>query len=104
MRDIVITAEILNTPEAGLSLAELVAQALGSGEAVRVDFARFDRATPSFANAFMMTLLHQFERDVLRSNVHIDNACPAIIDSLNTSISRYDRGIRLSSQRTPAAG
>ncbi len=104
MRDIVIKAEILNAPSAGLELAAAVSQSISRGDPVRLDFARYDRATPSFANAFMMTLLHQFDRELLRSNVRIDNACPAIVEALNASISRYDRGIRLSIQRTPAAG
>lgn len=103
VRPIHIQAAVLNTAESGLELAERVAQSLSRGESVRLDFKDFDRATPSFSNAFMMTLLHQFDRDLLRSNIQFENACPAIIASLDASIRRYDAGIRLSSQRTSAA-
>lgn len=95
---------VLNTAPSGLDLAAEVASLLSQAESVRVDFSLVERATPSFANAFMMTLLHQFDRDVIRRNVHIENARSCVISALNTSIKRYDAGIRLSSQRRSIAG
>lgn len=97
------TPMVLNTAPSGLNLAAEVASLLSRAESVSVDFSLVERATPSFANAFMMTLLHQFDREVLRSNVHIENARPCVMAALNTSIRRYDSGILLSSQRPSIA-
>lgn len=103
MQTIHATPMVLNAAPYGLELARSVSILLSRGESVRVDFSLVERATPSFANAFMMTLLHQFERDILRSNIHFTHARPTVIEALNASIRRYDSGIRLSSQRTSQA-
>jgi len=97
------TPMVLNTAPSGLNLAAEVASLLSQTESVRVDFSLVERATPSFANAFMMTLLHQFNRDFLRNNIEFSNTRPAVAAAINASIRRYESGVRLSSQRTAIA-
>ena len=94
----------LNSATDGLKYAEdVVAQLRISDEPIHVSFADIDRVTPSFANAFVMTLMEQLGLDRMKTHVRVVDAAPHIVATLAKSVQRYQSGIRLSTQRLPAA-
>lgn len=89
---------VLNSAQEGLRLAETVAVQLRDRRTVALDFASVDRATPSFANAFVMTLLGEFTPDYLRERCLMLNCAPHVGAQFAKSVQRYRDGIRLSNQ------
>ena len=83
----------------GLQLAEDVLRALREVETISIDFADVHRMTPSFANAFIMTLLEQLSIDEAKRRVSFLDLHENVAASINQSIHRYRKGIRLSTQR-----
>lgn len=89
---------VLNNALEGSKLAEQIAVYLRNRETVNIDLLHARRMTPSFANAMMMTLMDEFDIDMLKAHLDIQAANPQVIDAINTSIARFKSGIRLSSQ------
>ena len=95
---------LLHSAEAGCRLADdLVSMLNSSSDTLEIDLSRVDRMTPSFANALVMTLLHAVSREIIRERVRFVNAQPIVIAAINSSIRRFDSGIRLSTQLTGVA-
>lgn len=94
---------VLNSSTEGIRLAECILNALNSANSVEVSFAAVERATPSFSNAFVMTLLESIGIERMRSSVRVTHAAPHINSALARSVRRYQDGIRLSTQRLPLA-
>lgn len=90
----------LNSAGAGADLARAV---LSCADPVLVlDFSDVQVITPSFANAFIMTLLAECSVEELRARLSMTNRSNSVIEALNTAVVRYQRGIRLSGQRAVA--
>lgn len=83
----------------GLELAEDVLRFLREAETISIDFAEVHRMTPSFANAFIMTLLDQLPIEEAERRVRMLDLHENVAASINQSIHRYRQGIRLSTQR-----
>ncbi len=88
---------ILNRASAGLALAHQVLDALAFGEVVTLDFSAVDRMTPSFANAFMMTIKEAPEN--LSQRIIMLHRNEQVIHALEESSRRFDQGLRLSIQQ-----
>ena len=83
----------------GEALARNAISACQSSEEVRVDFEGVRYMTPSFANGFVMTILHEMGEWWIRFRVV--NRNESVSDALDRATDRYKKGIRLSTQRTP---
>lgn len=90
--------KILNSAREGLELAQDVLSRLQTDSAVVLDFAATERMTPSYANAFIMTLMAEMSSEQLKERLVLQNLSPAIIARINRSIERYKNGVRLSNQ------
>lgn len=93
----------LNTVSKGLELAERIVTALKLGRSVTLDFADAERLTPSFANAVVMTILDAVGIEGFRSKLRMETASPLVKESWAKAIERYERGIRLTTQRSNVA-
>ena len=93
----------LNSAALGLDLGEVVARALSQERPVCVDLSHVIRMTPSYSNAFIMTILERVPRPVIQQSLQIENASELVVQSINKAIDRYDRGIRLTNQRPKSA-
>jgi hypothetical protein len=93
----------LNSVAAGLELAQRVLEHVRAGQPTVIDFAHVDRMTPSYANALVMTLLEAVGPQVLPMQVALENVSPAVLASWASAVARYERGVRLSTQRSNAA-
>lgn len=97
------TSSTLNTVASGLSIASAVLEAVRTGHKVRVSLMNAERMTPSFANALVMTLMESLGAEAFHAQVSLETASAAVSDQWNAAIDRYDRGIRLTTQRPGAA-
>jgi hypothetical protein len=88
---------VLNRASAGLELAKSVLDHLAAHESVELDFSPVDRITPSFANAFVMTILAANDSR-LPENLFLLNRNDLVEKEISLSISAYSRGLRLSTQ------
>jgi hypothetical protein len=93
----------LNTVPAGLDLAVRIVELLKRERHAVLDFAEVERLTPSFANALVMTILDAVGLDELERKLRVANASPLVSESWFKAIERYQRGIRLSTQRQNVA-
>jgi hypothetical protein len=93
----------LNAVPAALELAARVVAVLEHGGTVILDLRAVERLTPSFANALAMTILDAAEPAEFRSRVDVRTGSDAVRESWSSAVSRYERGIRLSTQRKGAA-
>ena len=93
----------LNTVLTGLRLAERVVGALKAGRSVFLDLRGVERLTPSFANAVVMTILDAVGIDEFRSKLRVEIASPLVAEGWSKAIERYERGIRLTTQRSNVA-
>lgn len=100
---ITLPGPALNSGAAGLSLAIEALSAVGAEGVVRLDFGAVERMTASFANALVMTLLAELGEEALISRVALVSASDAVLAEWRRAIERYQRGIRLSTQRPGAA-
>lgn len=83
----------------GESLAEVVSRALELQRDVRIDLASVEIMTPSFANAFLMTLLDRFPIAMLQSRCVFLNRQQSVIEVMNRAVQRFQSGVRLSAAR-----
>lgn len=88
---------VLNSASRGLDLARDVSVRLEKSESIEIDCQGVARVTPSFANAFVMTLAAS-DPAVFRSRVHIRNASSHVDDAFQSARDRFARGIRLTTQ------
>ena len=95
--DLIAQSDVLNSASRGLALAADVAARLQHVDAVEIDVRAVVRVTPSFANAFVMTVLAEFP-DALSRRVRFVNAEAFVELAFRQAADRYARGIRLSSQ------
>ncbi len=102
MHEIAIQESALRSAGDGLERAKAVSAILDQGLSVRIDFAAVEIMTPSFANAFVMTLLERYPIERLRSGCEFLNRSEVVIESMNRAVTRYQNGIRLSSQLASA--
>jgi hypothetical protein len=89
---------VLNSADTGLSLAARVATHVRAGETVFLDFAKTERMTSSFANAFVMTLMNEWSLDHLREHVQMMHRNERVERAISDSVRRFNDGIRLSTQ------
>jgi len=89
----------LRSASEGAALAEQVLERLDAGESVRLDLSSVEIMTPSFANTLVMMLMARYELAELRARCEFANRSAHIIEVMNRAATRYQRGIRLSSQR-----
>lgn len=93
----------LNGVEMGLVLAQRLVLVMKSGQSVVLDLSTVERVTPSFANALVMTAIEAVGIDTLRSRVTLSGALPLVREGWSKAIERYERGVRLSTQRPEVA-
>lgn len=93
-------ANALNSATQGAELARAVLERLAAGGLVKIDASQAHRMTPSFANAFAMTVLERVPDAFSARKVHVV-AAAQVVAALEAAVDRYERGIRLSTQ--PAA-
>ncbi len=91
--------EVLNSAVAGAELAAQVESAIAASDRVILDLSNVRRVTPSFANAFVMNVLEVTRAASLSSVVDVQSNQPIVLSAFADAESRYQRGIRLSSQR-----
>lgn len=101
MTSIQLQSHALRSASEALNTAQDIVAHLRSAERVRIDFAAVEMMSPSFANAFVMTLLEQFTVDQLRARCEFANRNDVVIAAMNRAVQRYQSGIRLTSQRMP---
>lgn len=90
---------VLNSAVNGADLAAQVELAIAASERVTLDLSNVRRVTPSFANAFVMNVLEVTRATSLSSIVEIQSDQRIVISAFADAESRYQRGIRLSSQQ-----
>ncbi|MBM4107885.1 MAG: hypothetical protein FJ255_03600 [Phycisphaerae bacterium] len=88
----------LNSAAEGLKMALRALEALRADEFVTIDATTAERVTPSFANAFVMTILAEAPDAFKSHRIRLD-AGDFVRRAFDASIDRYERGIRLSTQR-----
>jgi hypothetical protein len=93
----------LNTVPAALELAKRVIAQLRSGENVHLDLEPVERLTPSVANALVMTILDEVGRAEFDAMISVAFGSELASESWTKAVQRYERGIRLSTQRQGAA-
>jgi hypothetical protein len=91
---------VLNSASKGAELAAWVLEHLRRRESVQIDARQVTRVTPSFANSFVMAVLAEFP-NAFASRTCVISANTEIVQAFVASMDRFDRGIRLSSQRIP---
>lgn len=87
----------------GVALFVRVSDRLRRADTVEINCSGVHRVTPSFANAFVMNLLAEFPVEVLRQRCPITGCAQHVEYAFRKSVDRYQRGIRLSTQRSGAA-
>jgi STAS-like domain of unknown function (DUF4325) len=92
---------ILNSPDLGIALAYRVRDRVNAGKNVVIDFSNAERMTPSFANAFAMTLLEFFPNGDWANYVTFIKTNDFVENAIRRSIDRHRRGIRLSTNTQP---
>jgi hypothetical protein len=90
---------VLNRAQCGLVLARTILEHLSQNREVTVDFSAVESITPSFSNAFVMTLLHERSLDEIRERVHMVNRTPLAAKSISNSVKWYQQGLRLTTQQ-----
>jgi hypothetical protein len=70
---------------------------------VVIDCARVTRVTPSYANALVMTLLAAYPDAWTARRLTLRDALPYVWAEFEKAVDRYQRGIRLSTQRPQCA-
>jgi hypothetical protein len=93
------TGGAMNSPDGGLSLAYNLLDRLSQGDDVRLDFDGVGRITPSFSNAFVMTLLQRLSLEGFRARIQMVNQNAGVQTAIAESIRLYESGVRLSTQR-----
>lgn len=96
-------AKTLNTVAAGLAIAARIIEHVRSGVVVQVSLVAAERMTPSFANALVMTLIESLGIEAFRARVRLEAKADSVREQWNAAIDRYERGIRLTTQRPGAA-
>lgn len=91
--------QVCNSAERGLEVARAVLEALNCERIVHLNASETVRMTPSFINALVFTVMAEHPNENFRCRVHFIDASPLVSDQLATAVSRFTRGIRLSSQR-----
>lgn len=91
----------LTSATRGQELAEHVILCLDCYKSVELDFSQVQVMTPSFANAFVMTLLHRVPLETVRQRCIMVNRPAWVASAVNQAAQRYLSGIRLSSQAMP---
>lgn len=94
-------SDVLNSATSGYDLALSVLEYLRRDQFVEIDARLVTRVTPSFANCFVMSVLDEFP-EAFNSRRCVINAEPDVLPAFEASMSRFARGIRLSSQRLSA--
>ena len=94
---------ILKSAGDGLELAHEILSDLQLHESVALDFSQTEFITPSFTNALVLTLVHALGTDVFKERVCLSGVSSSVRSSLDRSVQRYERGIRLSSQHAVSA-
>jgi len=94
---------VLNSAIAGAELAAQVETAIVASDRVTLDLSNVRRVTPSFANAFVMKVLEVTRAASLNVVVDIRSDQPIVLSAFADAESRFQRGIRLSSQRPVSA-
>ena len=92
-----------NTVPAGLELAQRVVSAIQAGNTVCLDLTKVERLTPSFANALVMTILEAVGPDAFKSKLRLVFGSEFVESSWGQAVQRYERGVRLTTQREGAA-
>jgi len=95
---VIVQFGVLNSATLGCELAAQVLEQLSLGASVHIRATDVSRVTPSFANAFVMTVLERFP-DAFASHRCTIEADAWVDDAFVASMDRYARGIRLSGQR-----
>lgn len=98
MRAITFSNPVLRSATDGAQLAQEILSALANHEYVFIDFASVEVMTPSFANTLMMRLLAAYSVEELQAKCALANRSEHVAASMNRSIERFKKGIRLSSQ------
>lgn len=88
----------MNSATAGLALAAQVLDRMAFSDICEIDFSHAERMTPSFANAFVMTVLVQHPRAFADQRIVLYHANKAVSHAVERSIDRFARGVRLSTQ------
>ena len=83
---------------AEVEAAQVLAALKNPEMTVEIDLSGVQRMTPSFANTFVMRLLHEHTRDALRARCRFVSPASHVAAALQTAVSRYESGIRLSDQ------
>ena len=99
----IVEHSTLNAVPAGLSLARSIIEALEDGRAVRLDLEFIERLTPSVANALVMTVLDAVDVVAFRARIQVKFGSVLVEEAWNKAVSRYERGVRLTTQRQGAA-
>ncbi len=92
---------VLNSATSGYDLALSVLECLRRDDSVEIDARLVTRVTPSFANSLVMSVLDEFP-EAFSSRRCLIVADPHVLASFEASMSRFARGIRLSTQRLSA--
>jgi len=95
-----LSGPTLNSGATGVSYAAQVLDAAAHEGHVEIDCAAVDRVTPSAANALVMTLLEGMGEDQFIARVSLTHATEHVKREWAKAVDRYQRGIRLSSQRS----
>lgn len=93
---------LLTSAAKGQELAEYVTMCLEHSEMVTLDFGGVEVITPSFANAFVMTLLHRMPLEEVRRRCVMVNRAEWVAARISDAARRYQSGVRLSSQMQTA--
>ncbi len=89
---------VLNSASRGAELAHAVLEQVALNGTVEIDASEVIRVTPSFANAFVMTVLDRMPDALACGKVRLV-ASDFVRAAFVASEDRFARGIRLSSQR-----
>ena len=100
----IVLQGVLNSASRGLEIAQEVLVRLERRERVVIDGAGAERMTPSFSNALIFTLAEKVGLDRLRTDFEMSGCTAIIQQAVEASISRYERGIRLSTQPPASDG
>lgn len=93
----------LNSGAMGISLAERILSIVQSNGQISLDFSQVERMTASFTNALVMTLLEALGGEALIERVSRESAANGVLAEWQRAVERYERGVRLSTQRPGAA-
>jgi hypothetical protein len=90
---------VCNSAASGLDVAREISKLLAENREVCLNAQEVERMTPSFANAMVMTVLAEYPQEDFASRVLLDTSNQFVLQQVVAAVSRYNRGIRLSSQR-----